>query len=74
MKVKNIGSNQTEVICGDVTILISYETPVACKINNEYYRTEERYSVTTTKHIDKWAGNCQVKPQAFFDNLLKGDK
>lgn len=74
MRVKSIGSNQTEVTCGDVTILFSYETPVAARINNEYYKTEERFSVTTTKHINKWAGNCPTKPQSFFDNLLKGDK
>lgn len=71
MKVKNIGSNQTEVTCGDVTILFSYETPVAARINNEYFKTETEYSATTTKHVNRWAGKCPVKPQAFFDTLLK---
>ena len=33
MKVKNIGSNQTEVTTADgVQVLISYETPVAARV------------------------------------------
>lgn len=75
MKVKSIGSNQTEIILLDGTqVLVSYETPVAAKINGEYYRTEQRHSVTTTKHINKWAHCAVVKPQSFFDSLLKGEK
>jgi len=56
MKVKNIGSNQTEVHLnnGDI-VLVSYETPVAAFVVGEgYYRTSEKWSATTTKHINKW--------------------
>lgn len=76
MKVKNIGSNQTEIEVGEKTVLVSYETPVACHIQGEgYYRTEEKFSVTTSRHINKWlasngAHEVTEKPQEFFDKLL----
>jgi hypothetical protein len=35
-------------------------------------RTDERYSVTTTKHINKWLNGCEALtvPQARIDCLL----
>ena len=75
MKLKPIGSNQTELQLGNgVLILFSYQTPVAAKINGEFYKTEQRFSVTTTKHVNNWCHLAVTRPQAFFDNLLKGDK
>ena len=73
MKVKSLGANQTEITLPDGTqVLVSYETPVAAWINGQYYKTENSYSPTTTKHVNRWANNATTKPQAFFDNLLKG--
>ena len=61
MKIKQIGSNQTQVHTktdehGDMTILYSYTTPVAVKIlsTQEVYRTSAWFSKTTTRHINKW--------------------
>ena len=69
MKIKQIGSNQTQVHTtskeyGDITILYSYTTPVAVQVisTREVYRTTAWFSKTTTRHINKWLGmmeeNC----------------
>lgn len=59
MKLKPIGSNQTEATEGDKTILYSYSQPVACLIHGDkYYRTTKKWSSTTSRHINKWLENC----------------
>ena len=61
MKLKNIGSNQTELDLGVVQVFLSYETPVAARLTDgTLVRTDERYSVTTTKHINKWLNGCDA--------------
>lgn len=48
-------TSATEVIQGSKTILYSYSTPVAMKgIDGWYYRATEKYSVTTSRHINQW--------------------
>jgi hypothetical protein len=78
LKLKPLASNMTELELGDKTILFSYRTPVACHIAGEgYYRTEKKWSVTTSKHIGKWltlmgARNpAALKPQEFFDSMVQ---
>lgn len=61
-------------------ILFSYSTPVATLQNNQFYKTDKKWSVTTSKHIGKWANTFwnvplsqwENKPQEYFDNLVKG--
>lgn len=88
MKLKPIKANMTELEIGEITILFSYETPVACHINgvrfrgrvvdrNGYCRTEKKWSATTTRHINQWlrdnnAENVTERPQEYFDNLAGG--
>lgn len=37
------------------TVLVSYSTPVAAFVKGSgFIRAVERYSVTTSKHINKW--------------------
>ena len=61
MKLKNIGSNQTELDLGFAQVFFSYETPVAARLTDgTLVRTDERYSVTTTKHINKWLNGCDA--------------
>ena len=74
MKLKQLGSNQTELVLNDGTqVLFSYETPVACWIDEQFYRTDKQWSQTTSRHINKWAHLPVRKPQSFFDVLaLKG--
>ena len=73
MKLKQIGSNMTELDMGFAQVFFSYETPVAaCLTDGTLVRTDERYSVTTTKHINKWLNGCEALtvPQARIDCLL----
>ena len=74
MKVKNIGSNMTEVQSKVGEILVSYSTPVAvCMADGSgFYRTSKKHNNTTSSHINKWleGAKAQEKPQEFFDNLI----
>ena len=72
MNVKPVGPNQTELSTEKGIIFFSYRTPVAACIDGRYYRTEVKWSVTTSRHINQWLGGvkAEVKPQAFFDGLL----
>ena len=63
-------------------VLVSYTTPVAAWLRNgcKYVRSAERYSVTTSKHINGWLRTCAtipivecgVVPQAEIAALLNG--
>lgn len=73
MKIKQIASNMTELDLGFVQVFFSYETPVAaCLTDGTLVRTDERYSLTTTKHIYKWLNGCDALtvPQDRIDCLL----
>jgi len=58
-------------------LLFSYKTPVAFYEMNtgNYYKTEYKWSKTTTRHINQWLNERQAtdrateKPQRFFDEL-----
>ena len=56
MKLVSLGSNQTEIEFGnDITVFFSYSTPVAAFIPGKgYFRTDKKFSQTTSKHINKW--------------------
>jgi hypothetical protein len=73
MKVKNLGANKTEIVIDDRhKIFVSYETPVAARIGAKFYRTSEKFSRTTSKHINQWLDgvNAEEKEQSFFNELL----
>lgn len=63
MNIKQLGSNQTLLITnhGD-EVLFSYETAVAgfSHLLNNYFVTNKKYSVTTTKHINKYLGSRRM--------------
>ena len=80
MKIQNIGSNKTEVTKnnGD-TFLVSYSTVVAALLTDGtgWVRTDRKYSVTTTKHINQWlkhhnAGRVTTIAQADLEARLEG--
>ena len=78
MKIETRGANQTKFFGKDYTIFFSYNTPVACYSlkNGMYYKTDKKWSSTTNKHINSFLKGIEdkaidVKPQAFFDKLLK---
>ena len=61
MKLKQIGSNQTELDLGFAQVFFSYETPVAaCLTDGTLVRTDQWYSATTSKHINKWLQGCDA--------------
>ena len=74
MQLRPIASNMTQLDLNDGTsVLFSYSTPVACLTDNGYYRTATKWSVTTSRHINKWLGGVLAKeqPQQFFDELAR---
>ena len=75
MKVKSIGSNQTEVSANGCRVLYSYETPVALQApSGKYYKTEKKWSVTTSKHINRFVpDNVTLVPQSMLDDWQNGD-
>ena len=72
LKLTQLASNMTEIKFDSVSILFSYETPVAGWDNDGAFRTSEHYSATTTKHVNKYLGGkdvgCKVA-QSYIDNL-----
>lgn len=74
LHLSNIGSNQTELTANGGKVLFSYQTPVAAWINGEYFKTDKKYSKTTTKHINNWAHLAIEKPQSFFYDIVKNFK
>ena len=73
MKLKQIASNMTELDLGFAQVFFSYETPVAARMTEgALVRTATKYSVTTTKHINKWLNGCEAitVPQERIDCLL----
>ena len=73
MQLKPIASNMTQLdLNNGYQVLFSYQTPVACLSDNGYYRTSKKWSVTTSRHINKWLDGVLAKeqPQEFFDSLV----
>jgi len=84
MKLIPIKANMTELIHGWYTTLFSYQTPVATVFHygNDIiaYRTDKKWSNTTTRHIKQWLRKhpeiveIRQQPQEYFDNLVSGVK
>ena len=74
MKLTPIAANQTEVSINDgPQIFFSYRTPVAAYLPEKgYVRTSKFWSVTTSRHINKWlknVTNVEEIDQGVLDNL-----
>ena len=56
MKLTPIAANQTQISLNNGTeVFFSYKTPVAAYLPEKgYVRTEKFWSVTTSRHINKW--------------------
>ena len=82
MQLTPIASNMTEVETSKARVLFSYRTPVAAYVfGRGYVKTEKWYSVTTTRHINKWiemdmpvsgyiAVTTEKVEQTYLDNLV----
>lgn len=55
MRLKSLAKNMTEVNIAGITVLFSYETPVAAILKDGgIIVTREKFSSTTSRHIRKW--------------------
>ena len=76
MQLTPIASNMTEVETSEARILFSYRTPVAAYVfGRGYVKTEKWWSVTTSRHINKWIGKdvtTEEVSQTYLDNLVQG--
>jgi len=73
MQLTPIASNMTEVETSEARVLFSYRTPVAAYVFGEgFVRTAKWWSVTTSRHINKWIDGVPTKevPQTYLDNLV----
>ena len=74
MQLTPIASNMTEVETSKARVLFSYRTPDAAYVfGRGYVKTENWYSVTTTRHINKWidGGTAKEVAQTYLDNLVQ---
>lgn len=71
--LQHLAPNQTVLALDNGTeILFSYSTPVAAFVPGRgYVKTDRRYSVTTSKHINGWAGKTAATvPQNELNALV----
>jgi len=75
MKLKPIASNLTELQINGMSIAFSYSTPVAGWDDDGAFKTDKKFSPTTSKHIKKYLGNAfdnaRVVPQSLIEGLAK---
>ena len=73
MQLKPLGSNMNEIVVEGKYILFSYKTHVAGWDESGAFRTEDFFSVTTSKHINKYLGGKDVGrkvSQKFIEDLV----
>jgi hypothetical protein len=79
MKVQQVTTTSTQISLADGTeVLFSYSTPVAALVPGKgWIRTEQFYSTTTSKHINRWfaenkstAAEVATVPQWDLDQLV----
>ena len=76
MQLTPIAANQTQLNLNDGTeVFFSYRTPVAAYLPSQgYIRTAKKWSVTTSRHINKWLGgvnNVTEVTQEQLNNLVE---
>ena len=79
MQLTPLASNMTEVETDLGRVLFSYRTPVAAYVYGEmggqFVRTKKWWSVTTSRHINKWLpenGTVKEVEQTYLDNFVQG--
>ena len=72
MKLKQMAANVTELTINDTNVMFSYETPVAGWNEDGAFRTDEKFSVTTTKHINKYlaGASANIVPQKWIESIV----
>ena len=78
MKLKAIASNLTELRFqhSNISVAFSYQTPVAGWDDQGAFKTDTKFSATTSKHIKKYLGDAfdcaRVVEQSKIEALTKG--
>ena len=73
MKLNPVGSNMNVVEVNGKSVLFSYKTPVAGYDDQGAFRSEDWFSMTTTKHINKYLGGKDVGrkvSQSYIEGLV----
>ena len=73
MKLNPVGSNMNEVEVNGKSVQFSYKTPVAGYDDQGAFRSEDWFSMTTTKHINKYLGGKDVGrkvSQSYIEGLV----
>ena len=76
MITTQIGKQNTYILEGNgYRVLQSYNTIVALQgPSGKYYRTDRQWSVTTSKHINKFvSGDVTLVPQSVLDDWQNAD-
>ena len=75
MKLERLGESKTLLtLSSGSEIFYSYNTPVACKVSGEFYKTNEYYSRTTSKHITQYFNGRYAHPvEHSFIHQIVGD-
>ena len=73
MQLRPIKSNMTELTVGDTTVLFSYRTPVAGYDDQGAFRTDQHYSVTTSRQINQYLGKGvgRTVSQEYINSLVE---
>ena len=87
MKLKQHSSNCHELALARGAVLFSYETPVAISFDYPtkvkfasngaegelygVYKTDVKYSKTTTKHINAWTATTRTLSQEVLEDLAR---
>lgn len=74
MQLNPIAPNQIELRVGNKTVFFSYKTPVVVVFDNgSVYRTNKKWSVTTSKHINKYleGRKAELVEQAQIEKMAK---
>ena len=74
MKLRQVKSKVTELTIGDTTIMFSYQTPVAGYDDQGAFRTDQYYSVTTSRQINQYLGGKDVGrtvSQEYINSLME---
>ena len=73
MKIKRLGASKTLLaLPSGSENFFSYDTPVAAQDAGEYYKTNEYYSRTTSKHITQYLNGryAHSVDQSFIYQIL----
>ena len=76
MIITRIGKQNAYIMHGDgYRVLQSYQTIVALQApSGKYYKTDRKWSVTTSKHINRFCGiNPTLVPQDLLDDWRNAD-